>query len=119
MLTALDIVKNMAGNQILSDAVETGACEVGKGIGLGAALQATRAFPDLPTQMIHVGEQSGALEQMLSKIADVYDAEVETTVLRLTALLEPALILAMGAVVAFIVLSICLPIFEMSELVVQ
>ena len=119
MLPALEIVKNMAGNQILAEAVETGAREVGKGRGLGAALQATNAFPDLPLQMIHIGEQSGALEQMLAKVADVYDSEVETTVLRLTSLLEPTLILVMGLVVAFIVLSICLPIFEMSELVVQ
>jgi len=118
MLIALQIVKNMTGNRLLSDAVENAAGDVGKGRGLGAALDATAAFPELSVEMIRVGERSGALERMLAKVADVYDAEVETTVVRLTALLEPMLILFMGAVVAFIVLSICLPIFEMSELVV-
>ena len=118
MLTALEIVKNMAGNRFLADAVDAAAREVGRGRGLGVSLGATGAFPDLSVQMIQVGEQSGALEQMLAKVADVYDTEVETSIVRLTALLEPALILIMGVIVAFIVLSICLPIFEMSELVV-
>lgn len=118
MLTALEIVKNMAGNRVMEEAVEAAARDVGSGRGLAAALASTAAFPDLSVQMIRVGEQGGALESMLAKVADVYDTEVETTIVRLTALLEPALILIMGAVVAFIVLSICLPIFEMSELVV-
>jgi len=68
--------------------------------------------------MIQVGEQSGELETMLRKIADVYENEVETAVMNLTSLLEPVMILLMGIVVGFIVLSICLPIFEMNQLIV-
>jgi general secretion pathway protein F len=67
--------------------------------------------------MIQVGEQSGELETMLNKVADIYENEVQNTIMGLTALLEPAIILFMGVVVGFIVLSICLPIFEMNQLV--
>ena len=67
--------------------------------------------------MIEVGEQSGDLEKMLYKIADVFENEVESTIMRLTAYLEPVMILVMGGIVGFIVLSICLPIFEMNQLI--
>lgn len=117
LLSALEIVKNVVGNVLLADAVEAAAREVGKGQGLGNALAASRVFPDLPVQMIIVGEQSGQLEAMLYKVADVYENEVEAAILRMTSLLEPVMILLMGVVVGFIVLSICLPIFEMNTLI--
>ncbi len=117
MLIAMDIVKNIAGNILIADSVETAAIEVGKGQGLGAALSGSGIFPQLSIQMIQVGEQSGQLEKMLTKIADVYEKEVETNVLRLTSYLEPVMILVMGSIVGFIVLSICLPIFEMNQLI--
>ena len=91
--------------------------EVGKGQGLGTALAGSGIFPQLSIQMIQVGEQSGQLENMLTKIADVYENEVENSILRLTSYLEPVMILVMGSIVGFIVLSICLPIFEMNQLV--
>ena len=117
MLIALDIVKNIAGNKLISDSVETAAIEVGKGQGLGVALSGSGIFPQLSIQMIQVGEQSGQLETMLTKISDVFENEVEITILRLTSYLEPVMILVMGSIVAFIVLSICLPIFEMNQLI--
>jgi general secretion pathway protein F len=117
MLIAMDIVKNIAGNILIADSIETAAIEVGKGQGLGAALSGSGIFPQLSIQMIQVGEQSGQLENMLTKIADVYENEVETSILRLTSYLEPVMILVMGAIVGFIVLSICLPIFEMNQLI--
>jgi general secretion pathway protein F len=117
MLIALDIVKNIAGNRLIADSVETSAIEVGRGQGLGVALSGSGIFPQLSIQMIHVGEQSGQLETMLSKISDVFENEVELTILRLTSYLEPVMILVMGSIVAFIVLSICLPIFEMNQLI--
>jgi general secretion pathway protein F len=113
----MDIVKNIAGNILIADSVETAAIEVGKGQGLGAALSGSGIFPQLSIQMIQVGEQSGQLENMLTKIADVYENEVETNILRLTSYLEPVMILVMGSIVGFIVLSICLPIFEMNQLI--
>ena len=117
MLIALDIVKNIAGNRLIADSVETAAIEVGKGQGVGAALSGSGIFPLLSIQMIQVGEQSGQLETMLTKISDVFENEVETTIMRLTSYLEPVMILVMGTIVAFIVLSICLPIFEMNQLI--
>jgi general secretion pathway protein F len=117
MLIALDIVKNIAGNVLISESVETAAVEVAKGQGLGTALAEGAIFPQLSIQMIQVGEQSGELETMLNKIADVFENEVETSILRLTSYLEPVMILVMGSIVGFIVLSICLPIFEMNQLI--
>jgi len=117
MLIALDIVKNIAGNVLISNAVQKAAQEVGKGQALWAALNESKIFPQLSIQMIQVGEQSGQLEGMLNKIADVFEKEAENSILRLTSYLEPVMILVMGCVVGFIVLSICLPIFEMNQLI--
>jgi general secretion pathway protein F len=117
VLTALDIVKNIVGNVLISEAVTQAAEEVSKGKALWLSLSESKVFPALSIQMVQVGEQSGELEKMLYKVADVFENEVETTILRLTAYLEPLMILVMGAIVGFIVLSICLPIFEMNQLI--
>lgn len=115
MLTALGIVSNIVGNTIIADAVNDAAAGVEKGEGLGAGLETTAVFPHLSVQMIKVGEQSGNLEQMLQRTADVFDNEVESTLVGLTSLLEPLLVVFMGIVIGFIVLSIILPIFEMYQ----
>ena len=117
MLSALGIVKNIVGNTLIADAVEATARDIGKGKSLGSALGGFDVFPNLSIQMIQVGEQSGELETMLSKVAGVYEMEVESSIMRMTTLLEPLMILVMGVMVGFIVLSICLPIFEMNQLV--
>ena len=102
---------------MLFRSVDRAADNVGKGRSLGQALADENIFPLLCIQMIEVGEQSGELEKMLFKVADVFESEVESTIMSLTSLLEPLMIVFMGAVVGFIVLSICLPIFEMNQLV--
>lgn len=117
ILTALDIVKNIAGNILISNSIEKAAVEVEKGQDLGLALATDNVFPSLSTQMIQVGEKSGKLEIMLAKIADVFEKEVETNIMSMTSLLEPIMILIMGVIIGFIVLSICLPIFEMNQLI--
>jgi general secretion pathway protein F len=117
VLVALEIVKNIVGNTQIARVIAQAAEEVGRGKTLWSALAEGKVFPMLAVQMIQVGEQSGELEKMLSKIADVFENEVETTILRLTAYLEPVMILVMGVLVGFIVLSICLPIFEMNQLI--
>jgi general secretion pathway protein F len=117
LLTSLEIVQNIVDNVLLSEAISRAAREVGKGQPLGASLADSRIFPSLSLQMISVGEQSGELENLLSKVADVYEKEVESLVSTMTSILEPVMILVMGVVVGFIVLSICLPIFEMNQLV--
>lgn len=117
MMAALEVVKNVAGNILIAKAIEDAAKEVEQGHELGLALNALKVFPYLSVQMIQVGEQSGELETMLDKVADVYEKEVEASIMGMTALMEPAIILALGVVVGFIVFSICLPIFEMNQLI--
>jgi len=117
MLTALEIAKNVVGNTIIANAIENSIEAVGKGQALGSSLETSQVFPHLSIQMIQIGEQSAKLERMLNKIAEVYEKEIEANLLRITALLEPLMILIMGVIVGFIVLSICLPIFEMSQLI--
>ncbi len=117
LMAALDIVKNIVGNRLIADAIEAAALSVEKGGSLSKALGESGLFPHISIQMIQVGESSGELESMLGKIADIYENEVESTVSGMTAMLEPLIILFMAVVVGFIVLSICLPIFEMNMLV--
>lgn len=116
MLTALEIAKNSSGNHAVQQRIASAADVVKQGGGLGNALEGSPEFPPLVIQMIKVGEESGQLERMLEKSAELLENETQSTISALTSLLEPAIILVMGAVVGFIVLSICLPIFEMNQL---
>ena len=117
VLTALDIAKSIIGNRVLSGIITQAEIEVQQGGELGRALEHHRAFPPLATQMIKVGEKSCTLEKMLERTATFYEKEVDTSLTAMTAMLEPLIILVMGVVVGFIVLSVCLPIFEMNQLV--
>ncbi len=117
MLTALDIVKNIVGNVLISEAVQTASQKVEKGMGLGVSLEEADVFPPLSIQMIKVGEQSGELEKMLLKTADVFENEVESTLISLTAILQPLLVVFMGLIILFIVLAIIQPIFQMNQLI--
>ncbi len=117
MLTALGIARTITGNSLISRLITNAANSVEQGGELGEALSRGRAFPFLAVQMIKVGEKSGKLETMLEKTADLYEKEVESSVTAMSALLEPMIILVMGVITGFIVLSICLPIFEINQLV--
>ena len=115
LLSSLEIVKNIVGNRVLSEAIGEAGEGVRRGESLALPLSRSKVFPPIMVRMIASGEKSGNLENLLYKAADTYDSEVETTVSTLTALLEPILILLMGLVVGFIVLAILLPIFQMSQ----
>jgi general secretion pathway protein F len=117
ILNSLEIAKTVVNNQLLAQAIEETKLEVREGGGIAPALKRSGLFPSIVTHMIATGEASGNLEKMLSKVADAYEAEVQTKVTALTSILEPAIILVMGLVVGFIVISILLPIFEMNQLV--
>ena len=117
LIAALGIVKNIVGNRLIADAIEHGSSSVEKGGSLSKSLGESALFPHIAIQMIQVGENSGELESMLGKIADIYENEVESTVSAMTSMLEPLIILFMAVVVGFIVLAIVLPIFEMNMLV--
>jgi len=116
LLGALDIVKNVVDNTVLTEAIERTKNSVKEGDSIAEPLKRSGEFPPMVTHMISVGEKTGALENMLEKVADSFDDEVDTVVSSLTTLLEPLMILVMGGVVAFIVLSILLPILKMSDM---
>jgi general secretion pathway protein F len=117
LMKALDIVQNIVGNKVIEAAIIDAKKEVELGKELGKALDQASCMPYMSVQMIKVGERSGNLESMLKKTAIAYEEEIETTLTSVTALLEPMIILIMGVGVGFIVLSICLPIFEMNQLI--
>ncbi len=116
LLTALDIVKNILGNTRLSRVVEEARDAIREGESIAAPLKRSGEFPPLVYHMVAIGERSGALEEMLANVADAYEDQVETTVAALTSLLEPVMIVGMGAVVAFIVFSVLMPILQINNL---
>jgi general secretion pathway protein F len=115
LLVAFDIVKNIVNNVILTAAIEQARGSIQEGESIAAPLKRSGQFPPIVTHMIAIGEKSGQLEEMLGKIADAYDSQVETRVLMVTSLLEPILIIAMGGAVAFIVFAILLPMLQISS----
>lgn len=117
LMAALGIVKNIVGNRLFADAIESAAANVEKGGNLSDALGESNLFPNICIQMTQVGENSGELETMLGKVADIYEKEVENTISAMTSMLEPLIILFMAVIIGFIVLAITLPIFEMNMMV--
>lgn len=117
ILNSLEIVKTVVNNQLLAHAIEETKLEVREGSSIAPPLKRSGLFPSIVTHMVATGEASGDLEGMLIKVAEAYETEVETKVTALTSILEPLIILAMGLVVGFVVISILLPIFEMNQLV--
>jgi general secretion pathway protein F len=117
LLTALSIAKNVMGNTALSEAVEVAAKDVKTGGGLAPSLGKSKLFPRLALQMVAVGEESGELDGMLTKVADTFDVEVKHTVDRLLAALVPAVTIFMAIVVAMIMLAILIPIFQLTNAV--
>jgi general secretion pathway protein F len=116
MLQALDIVRDVTGNVVLAAAIEEVKVGVRGGSGVAGPLSHTAVFPPLALQMISVGEETGKLDEMLVQVADYFDKEVRQQIKRLTSLLEPALLLIGGVVVAFVVLSMFSAIFSINNL---
>lgn len=114
ILDGLDIVAKTAGNKIVEEALYATRQSISEGKTLAEPLEQTQVFPPMVVQMIAVGETTGALDAMLSKIADFYDEEVDSTVGTLTALLEPMLMIFLGVVIGFIVIAMYLPIFKLA-----
>ncbi|HXW50715.1 MAG TPA: type II secretion system F family protein [Candidatus Acidoferrales bacterium] len=112
IMQALEIVGKASGNEVIAETVTKVRESVREGESIAVPLNLSGLFPPLVTQMVAVGEETGNLDGMLSKIADFYDVEVEYMLASLTSLLEPLLILAMGFVVGFIVISVFLPLYQ-------
>lgn len=115
IVTALEIVASTCGNVHIENAVIASRDAVSRGDSLAEPLERTRVFPPMVTRMIAIGERTGALEKLLSKISDFYDAEVRASVKALTSLIEPLLIGTMGFIVGGIVLAIFMPIIEIQK----
>jgi general secretion pathway protein F len=119
LLRSLDIVKFILDNMVLQKVVEEAHDAIREGETIAAPLKRSGQFPPLVVHMIAVGERSGQLESMLDNVAEAYDRDTEAKLQRLTALFEPALILVMGGVVAFVVFSILMPIMDMNQFTAQ
>ncbi|MCD6526907.1 MAG: type II secretion system inner membrane protein GspF [Desulfuromonas sp.] len=115
LLNALEISSGLLHNRVLQQAIETTTIAVREGASLAEPLKHTAVFPPLLAQMTAIGERSGNLEEMLIKVADSQDRQVEITLSGLLSLLEPLMILAMGGIIGFIVLAVLLPIFQASQ----
>jgi type IV pilus assembly protein PilC len=117
ILEGLLIVARTAGNKIVEEAIVATRQSVSEGKTLAEPLSKAKVFPPMVTQMISVGEATGALDNMLGKIADFYDEEVDTAVGALTSMLEPILMVFLGTVVGFVVIAMYMPIFQMGGVV--
>ena len=116
MLRALDTGKQIVGNVLIQQAVEDAKRAVTEGESLAQTLKKSGQFPATMIHMVAVGEKAGQLEQMLQRVAETYESEVDTKLSRMTALLEPVMLVVMGGAVAFIVFSILQPIMDLGQL---
>ena len=117
LLDAMDVAKRVMNNRVLEHAVEGARQNIREGETIAEPLKRSGEFPALVTHMIAVGERSGEMEEMLRRIGQIYDGEVDRVITRFTSLLEPIMILVMGILVFCIVVAILLPIFEMGQMV--
>jgi type IV pilus assembly protein PilC len=113
ILQALEITGRTAGNVVISDPIAEVIARVREGQPLAVPLARSGVFPAMVTQMVEVGEQAGSLDAMLNKLADFYEAEVATTLKALTSILEPVLMIVVGAIVGAVVISLYLPMFQL------
>jgi general secretion pathway protein F len=112
---ALETASEVTGNTVLAAAIDAARTSITEGASVAAPLRASGEFPPMVITMIEVGEQSGELESMLAKVSDTYEEQVETTVTRLTALLEPILILIMVGIVLVIILATLVPLLQVTS----
>jgi len=116
MLQAIVIAKEVIGNQVIASAVERVTSSVKEGQGLARALAAVQVFPRLTGHLLQVGEETGNLEAMLLRLADIYERDVQTAVQRLVVLIEPALILGLGLIVGGIIMSVLMAVLSVNDL---
>jgi type IV pilus assembly protein PilC len=114
ILDALDIVAKTAGNKVVAKAILYARQKISEGKDMASPLSETGVFPPMVVQMIGVGEQTGAMDTMLQKIADFYEDEVDVAVAALTSLMEPIMMVFLGVVIGGLIISMYLPIFELA-----
>jgi type IV pilus assembly protein PilC len=114
ILDALQVVAKTAGNVLIETALQSVAAQITEGRTMAEPLMETKIFPSMVVQMISVGEQTGALDVMLNKIADFYEEEVDVAVSGLTALMEPVMMVGIGGMVGFMLIAMYMPIFDIA-----
>ncbi|MDO8525565.1 MAG: type II secretion system F family protein, partial [Candidatus Omnitrophota bacterium] len=117
ILSALEIVGKTSGNKVVEHAIENVRMNVREGESIAEPLARSKLFPPMVTRMVSVGEKTGQLEKMLSKIADFYDEQVDAAVSSLTSMMEPFIIAFLGIVIGSIVIAMFLPIFKLTSVV--
>jgi type II secretory pathway component PulF len=117
LLPALSVAKDTVGNRVYKDTIAKAEAQIEAGSTLAHELEQDGSFPDLVVHMVTIGEESGAPEQMLTKLAEYYDAEVRKTLERITGSLGPLVILVMGLIIGFIAVAMMLPIFDASSMI--
>ncbi|MEM6450364.1 MAG: type II secretion system F family protein [Cyanobacteria bacterium P01_D01_bin.105] len=115
ILTALEIVRDTSGNQVIANAINAAQAEIQSGGMISLALQEHGVFPVMAIQMISIGEETGELDQMLMKVADFYEDEVEQAVKALTSVMEPIMIVVLGGMVGSILVAMYLPMFSVMD----
>jgi len=117
ILGSLDIVAKTSGNKVIETAVNNVKANIREGESIAAPLARSGVFPPMVTRMIAVGEQTGELQKMLSKISDFYDEQVDSAIAGLTSLIEPVIIAFLGIVIGGIVVSLFLPILKITQMI--
>ena len=115
LVNAIDVAARSIQNKYLAQELTTAAQQVREGRALAMALSDSGAFPDVAIKMVEVGEQTGALQEMLNSLADFYDEEIETNLGRFITVIEPTLLVLMGLVIAGLLLSLYMPLFQLSS----
>ena len=117
LVESLDSVGGAAGNAVYLDATKKIQTEVSSGTSLTTAMQNSDVFPNMVIQMVQIGEESGALDQMLGKVADFYEEEVDEAVASLSSLMEPLIMVILGVLIGGLVVAMYLPIFKLGAVV--
>ncbi len=117
LVEALDSVAGASGNRVYYDATKKVQSEISTGASLTVAMQNTEVFPNMVLQMVAIGEESGALDSMLGKVADFYEGEVDDAVEALSSLMEPIIMVVLGTLIGGLVIAMYLPIFKMGQVV--
>jgi type IV pilus assembly protein PilC len=117
LVDALDSVAGAAGNIVYQRATEKIQRDVSQGEGLTVSMERTKVFPNMALQMTAIGEESGALDAMLGKVADFYEAEVDEAVKGISTLMEPLIMAVLGVIIGGLVVSMYLPIFKIGSVV--
>lgn len=113
LIQSIEVVSKIVGNKVVYDRLEVATDDIRKGVSLSRAVRNVGVFPPMVDSMINIGEESGALDDILNKTADFYDDEVEASLQKMTTLMEPLMLVFMAVIIGFIVIAIAMPMFEM------